>query len=181
MIVSNICTKCKTTMQTRRDPDWPFHPHRYYRCTCGFTVETGEFIDMRHIKLEDWITSSGKYPERAQSAELTQEVKDNAERLLDKVNQFLLKINFTKDIKISSGFRPTDVNKAVGGAKKSGHTLGLAIDIVDVNGELDAACILHAPSLREFSLFLEDPASTKGWTHLDIIIRSDRPNRVFKP
>lgn len=140
------------------------------------------------ITLEDWITASGKYKERLKSPELTEEVKNNATRLLKKVNDVLKELNIT-EIKVSSGFRPTNINANIkGAAPKSGHTRGLAIDFVDTNEKLDE--LLNSDKsqdlLEKHGIWQEHPSKTKGWSHWDIIERpiKNRPGckkRQFNP
>lgn len=132
---------------------------------------------------EDWITSSGKYPERAKSMELTDEVKNNAKVLLDLVNQFLIELGVNPDtLKISSGFRPSKINSSIPNAsKKSLHMTGLAIDIEDTNNELDKLIQSRPELLDKYGLWLEHPNSTPGWTHLDKGTRSARQIRIFYP
>ena len=91
------------------------------------------------LVLDDWITSSGKYPDRAKSEELTDAIKDNAQLLLDSVNDLLvaLGIDLSK-VRVSSGFRPSSVNSKIPNtAKKSLHMTGLAIDLEDLDGDID--------------------------------------------
>lgn len=134
------------------------------------------------ITKKDYITSSGKYPERESSKELTQEVHNNITRLLEAVNSFLKELN-VDSVKVSSGFRPSDVNaKIANAAKRSLHTQGLAIDLQDSDGKLDELFIKHPDLMKKYGIFLEHPDDTKSWSHIDISpTRKDRPSRVFKP
>lgn len=160
------------------------HPtaYKFLKCIgCGLTRLKTELIT-----LENYITASGKYKDRKDSPELTEEVKTNAKTLLEKVNMLLDELGI-KDATVSSGFRPSSVNSAIANAaKKSSHMTGKAIDLVDDKNQTLAKLIAkHPESLRKLGLFLEDPDSTKGansnWCHLDIATRSDRPSRIFKP
>lgn len=132
------------------------------------------------LTLEDWITSSGKFPERATSPELTGDVEIAATILLEKVNTLLFNAGIAEAI-ISSGFRPSAVNAKIGGAKKSAHMSGLAIDLEDAKGVIKDLVKKYPKTLRRLGLFMEDPASTPTWCHLDYVDRVDRPNRIFKP
>lgn len=135
------------------------------------------------LTLEDWITSSGKYPERSKSVELTDSVLDNAQLLLDSVNDLLvaLDIDLTK-VSISSGFRPSSVNsKIANAAKKSLHMTGLALDLADADGKLDELIEKNSHLLDTYSLWLESPKATKGWSHLDKGTRSKRKVKIFFP
>ena len=133
------------------------------------------------LTLDDWITSSGKYPERAKSEELTYDVKSAAMLLVDKINELDRRIDLGKPV-VSSGFRPTKVNAGIpNAAKSSGHTRGLAVDFADKDGILKAKVAKYPEILRELGLFMEHPDATLTWMHLDYIKRSDRPDRLFRP
>lgn len=144
---------------------------------------------MNEITLDDYITASNKYPERAKSPELTQPVKDNAIILLEKVNALLADLGISGPFKVSSGFRPSSVNSATpNAAKRSMHQTGMAIDILDDKKQKIAKLILSRPDLlKKYGLWLESPEHTIGkwtnWCHLDMdsTIRKDRPVRVFIP
>lgn len=151
---------------------------KYYYCHCGVRVYMKQIIT-----LEDLLTSSGKYPERLQSKELTDTIKSNGIKLLNKVNPFLEELGISI-AKVSSGFRPSDVNKKIpNAAKASLHQSGFAIDIVDDSKQSLCKLIESKPELlKKYSLWMEHPDATKGWTHLDCSeSRADRPIRIFKP
>jgi Peptidase M15 len=138
------------------------------------------------ITLEQYLTSGGRYKDRANSPECTQEVKDNAIKLISKVNLLLKDLNITI-VDISSGFRTSGANAATSNAaKKSLHMSGLAVDILDNANQDLAKLIVSKPELLEkYDLWIEDPQATKGkntnWCHLDIGNRSTRPIRMFRP
>ena len=133
------------------------------------------------IDLEDYLSSSGKYPERLNSDELTKAVKDNAVVLLNKVNQLLQELKIF-DVKVSSGFRPSAVNaKVKGAAKKSLHMSGRAVDIYDPKHEIIQKIMARPDLLKKYDLWLEDPAATPSWAHLDNGTRTERALRIFKP
>lgn len=138
------------------------------------------------LTLNDVVTASGRYPDRAKSSELTDEVKSNINDLITRVNALLSDLGI-KQVSVSSGFRPSAVNAATkGAAKKSGHMVGKCVDLVDDKEQSLGKLITSKPELlRKYGLFLEDLAATKGqnsnWAHLDTIERKDRPSRTFKP
>jgi len=114
--------------------------------------------------------------------EWTQDVQNNAIRLLKIVNAFLNELGIKEAI-VSSGFRPAAINgKITNAAKKSYHMIGLAVDIKDNDNQDLANLIASNPDLlRKYNLWLESPAATKGWAHIDLGSRMDRPSRVFNP
>lgn len=141
------------------------------------------------MDIKTYLTASGKYPEREKSKELTQIHLDNAKTLLERVDALFkdLGLDLNK-YKVSSGFRPSDVNKALANAaKKSLHQLCKAIDIEDDKSQTLAKLIQSKPELlKKHGLWLESPSHTIGkntnWVHLDISTdRTDRPSRTFIP
>ena len=131
------------------------------------------------INLNDFITASGRYPERLKSFELTAEVIKNAKELLKRVNALFANVPSPIPLVVTSGFRPSDVNKVLpNAAKRSAHMTGQAIDLADPDGVLDK--MLTATILKAYDLHREDSSATVGWCHLQI-----RPTvsgkRIFKP
>lgn len=139
---------------------------------------------MAEISLKDYLTASGKYPERETHAELTAEKIENAYRLLTAVNSFLAELCIN-NVTVSSGFRPSAANSAAGGAKLSYHCKALAIDLLDDKNQTLAKKITPE-LLRKHELFMEDERYTIGkitnWVHLQLTPEmKDRPSRKFIP
>lgn len=129
------------------------------------------------ITLDDLLTSSGKYPDRAKSPEVTDEVRKNGEELLRRVNALLKELGIT-NATVSSGFRTSDANKAIpNAAKRSSHMSGEAIDLA---GKDILAAKITKELLIKHDLYREDTDDTPTWRHLQT-----RPtksgNRIFKP
>lgn len=116
------------------------------------------------------------YPE-----EYTQDVSNNIDKLLIALNKF--RDAYGKAMVVTSGWRPQAINKSVGGAKKSNHTVGLACDFRDHDGTIDAFAkeMDKQGKLKEWGLWLESPERTPGWCHLDIKHRGDRKSNIFNP
>lgn len=130
------------------------------------------------INIQDYITASGQYKNRLTDPELTEDVKINATKLLERVNGLLRELGIST-VQVSSGFRPSNVNATIpGAAKASNHTKGSAIDLVDI-GQVLSAKITKA-LLVKYDLYMENPASTKTWVHLQTV-RVKSGNRVFNP
>jgi len=144
-----------------------------------------------HMTLEDWVTSSGRYPERAKSSELTDEVIAAATDLVVRVNALLNDLGWEEPVSISSGFRPSAVNANVSGAsKKSAHMTGKALDIFQEKpgnrlGELIRSEHKKSQILKKHGLMMEALEATVGknsnWVHLDTVPRSERASYEFKP
>jgi hypothetical protein len=97
---------------------------------------------------------------------------------LSKLNRF--QSIFGKPLKVSSGYRPAEINIKNGGAKKSNHILCLACDFVDPLSELDLFCIQNQDVLEKCDLYLEHPKWTKGWCHLQAMSPVSG-KRIFVP
>ena len=72
----------------------------------------------------------------------------------------------TPAIRISSGFRSPELNKAVGGVKNSAHVEGYAADLQPVNGNQD-----------EFEKFFATEFSQMGYAYDQIIIERSKSSR----
>lgn len=121
-----------------------------------------------------WAGRDAKFPE-----DMTPEIEGNALELVTRVN-FLLE-RFDAHRRIISGWRPPSVNaKMTNASRHSKHMTGQAIDLDDPDGELDQWCMDNLPELERFQLWLEHPATTKNWCHLQSVPpKSNR--RVFYP
>lgn len=119
--------------------------------------------------------------DKAYPKDYTEEISKNIDKLLIALNKF--REAYGKAMIVTSGFRPPSLNKAIGGAKKSAHSTGMACDFRDHDGALAKFALEmdKQGKLKEWGLWLEDPAATKGWLHLDIRDRGDRKSNVFKP
>lgn len=122
------------------------------------------------------------------AAELTAEIRQNAEETLQRANLLLDLFRLANPSNecargCNSGWRPPAVNAATArAAKKSNHMLGLAIDIGDEDGELDAWLMTPAgqQALERIGLWMEHPSATPRWAHVQTVPpRSGR--RVFAP
>ena len=106
-------------------------------------------------------------------------MEKNLEKLLRGVNKF--RAVYGKSMKVTSGYRPAAINATVkGAAKKSNHMVCLAVDFADSDGKLAEYCLNNLKLLEEFGIWIEDPAFTKGWVHMQVVPPRSG-NRVFKP
>lgn len=84
---------------------------------------------------------------------------------------------------LTSGWRPASVNACTPGASKtSRHMTGEAADIHDPDGTLDAWLMTPEGqfTLAELGLWMEAPASTPTWTHVQTMPPGSG-RRVFTP
>lgn len=149
---------------------------------------------VEYITLDDWITSSGSYPERAKSLELTDTVKNNAIELIKRVNALLNELQWQDKVRLSSGFRPSEINANVpNSAKKSAHMTGMALDIYQPLNDNKLGKLIRKIQnnqgklgiLGKQELMMEKLESTIGknssWVHLDTVKRNERPSMEFIP
>ena len=118
------------------------------------------------------------------SHEWTPLIRENAYELLKRVNLLLQDLNVVS-ARVVSGWRPSEVNQRVGGAARSLHITGQAVDLRDNSRqEFGDLIIRNNHLLHKYQLWLESPEATRGntnWIHLDMGIRDDRDLRVFNP
>lgn len=118
------------------------------------------------ITLEDYLTTSGRHPERLRW--VSPAVEQNAKELVRRVNALLTL--FGQSRKISGGFRDMLSNKSTPGASPfSRHQTGEAGDLEDTDGTFDAWCLVHTEELEKLGLWAEPLHMTIGWTHLQTV------------
>lgn len=147
-----------------------------------------------YITEDDIITSSGRYPERAKSPELTEEVRRNIKDIAARVNALLNELGWEEKVSISSGFRTSASNSTTkGAAKKSSHMLGKAVDIVQPKNDNKLGKLIRQTQgdegrggiLARHGLMMEAIEITVGqqtsWVHVDTVPRAYRATYEFKP
>lgn len=126
---------------------------------------------------------------KTHSEEITSQLTANATRTVNLVNQLFQALEMG-DVKVernargsflNSGWRPATYNAGVAGAAtRSLHITGEAADIFDPDGAIDDYLMGRLMVLGGLGLYMEHPASTKGWCHVQT--RPPRSgNRVFYP
>lgn len=112
-----------------------------------------------------------------------EDIRENALLLLSKVNALLSEVPEPEAQfpELTSGWRPAYYNRSVpGAAKNSRHITGQAVDVRDDEGAIDTYLFDHPELLVRHDLYMEAPAATKGWSHLQCVPpRSGR--RIFYP
>ena len=113
--------------------------------------------------------------------DMTPAIEANVARLLGLVNVLLTR--YGAHPKVSSGWRPPQLNASTpNAAPNSKHMTGQAIDLADPDGDLDEWLMSDAglDVMNAVGLWMEHPAATKGWSHLQSVPpRSGR--RCFFP
>lgn len=119
--------------------------------------------------------------------ELTDQIRANAATLIERVNLFLVCYRAsTGDLTprpVNSGWRPAAINAKVrGAAPKSKHMTGEAVDLADSDESLDtwAESPEGQKALESCKLWLESPAYTNRWIHLQSVPPKSG-HRIFIP
>lgn len=116
--------------------------------------------------------------------EWTFEVQQNAAELINRVNM-LFKDMQIASARVTSGWRPREINQRIGGAPRSYHITGQAVDLRDNEAQdLSKAIIANKHLLHRYQLWMENPSFTRGntnWVHLDMGTRPEMDLRVFNP
>jgi hypothetical protein len=120
---------------------------------------------------------------RAELANLSKDVQDNLNTLLERINK--VRVAYGQPMTVTSGYRrPQDTPP--NGAAKSKHLIGAAIDIKDDDaGTLWFWCMNHLDLLKTIGLWLENGCYTHNdkwghWTHFQIVPPSSG-HRIFIP
>ena len=116
---------------------------------------------------------------------LTDEIKSNILKTAKKLDTIRLFIN--KPIFVKSWLRPSEYNVFIGGAKKSAHMDGLAVDWwTDESGDgkldgedCDLLKEILMPKLGEWEVRMEDNGKGARWIHIDL--KPVKNSRFFKP
>lgn len=118
------------------------------------------------INVKEVITSNGKYLDELDYLRdhITSEMTDNLDNLMNILN--ILREEYNKPMIISCGFRNSEHNAKVGGAKNSLHCFCGACDISDPSGDLDTWLVNHKEFLEKNKIFCEHPFYTKNWSHI---------------
>jgi zinc D-Ala-D-Ala carboxypeptidase len=87
-----------------------------------------------------------------------------------------------KPLSVASGARCPAHNRVIGGAPRSAHMEGIAVDFAMPKGPTREAFLAYIlPRLVLYGLRMEDPDSTPSWIHLDLRPVGENQPRIFKP
>jgi hypothetical protein len=117
--------------------------------------------------------------EHSHANELSETLRSNAEQTLARVNALVARAGVA--CAVSSGWRPRAVNATIPNASpRSRHISCEAVDLADPDDSLDAWCMANLSVLEVLGLWLEHPAATPGWCHLQTVPPASG-RRVFEP
>lgn len=104
------------------------------------------------------------------ASELTDDIRANAERTVEKANELLTRAGRSDIDHANSGWRPQAVNDSTANAAAgSKHLSAEAIDLPDPDRTLATWCADNLDVLREIGLWMEDPRWTPDWVHVQIV------------
>ncbi len=95
-------------------------------------------------------------------------IKKNLTRLIEFLNP--LREAWGSPIRISSGYRCQELNKAIGGVATSAHLTGNAVDMVPVNGKQDEFEKFMVSYLQDktWDQCLKEQSKTARWVHFGL-------------
>lgn len=123
-------------------------------------IELYEYFNNKQVSYSDYFTK---------------EIEGNAIDLLYRVNALLACLDLLP-VRVTSGWRPEPYNKRIGGASKSYHIKGKAIDISDPKGLAYEIIAQNYELLDDFGLWMYQG---NKFIHLDTGIREAREKRIF--
>lgn len=121
----------------------------------------------KHFSLEELCKTSQKF-DNTPSRDVVINLCYGVNNILEPLRNFL-----GKPVKVNSGFRSKEVNKAVGGVANSQHLYGLAADISLSQGDIDKAFIY----LRTNN-FCDQVLAGKSFIHISWVIEKI-PRKYF--
>lgn len=111
--------------------------------------------------------------------DFTKELSDNTDRLIKYINLFL--VDYKGTLKVTSGFRPAQLNNSIrGAANKSNHLMCLAVDFEDMDLKLWKYVMENLALAKQLGIWFEDKAYTSSWVHMQIV-PPNSGNRIFIP
>lgn len=124
---------------------------------------------MKYFSIEELCKSSDAYKyniANKPTGAIADRMVELVEKALDDIRQ-----SWGSGIKVNSGFRCPELNKAIGGSSTSAHTTGYAADLVPANGDMAGfqRHILKWAETHQFDqIILEYPGTNyiSRWIHI---------------
>lgn len=126
---------------------------------------------MGRFTYEEYVTASAP-------RKIPGEYVESARELCKRVNE--LRQHYDAPMIATSGYRGPEHNREIGGSPTSRHLKGVAVDILDRDGDFAAFVMTNHRLLEQIGLWVEDPHYTEGWVHLQSVPPRSG-NRVFTP
>lgn len=93
---------------------------------------------MKYFKLKEFVesnTAKSLHIDNTPSKEVIEHINELVDNLLDPLREAWAKETDAPEIRVTSGYRCPELNKAVGGVTTSLHQSGYAADLVPMNGK----------------------------------------------
>lgn len=116
---------------------------------------------------------------RARLTDLPDELQVNVNTIVPRANELLEAFGSYR--KVNSGYRRPEDNAKVPSPKpKSKHLTCQAVDLEDRDGKFKAFCVANVKLLESIGLWMEAPASTPTWVHVQCVPPGSK-RRIFQP
>jgi len=133
-----------------------------------------EYIS-KNLTLQEVITSQTAIRLNIKNVPTSKEI-ENLKYIAEKIFQ-PIRAHFDVPIRISSGYRSKELNKAVGGSKNSQHITGQALDIQGTNGVKNSQIFEYIKKYLIFDQLIWEFGDDKepAWVHVSL--SKNEPNR----
>ncbi len=133
-----------------------------------------EYIS-KNLTLQEVMTSQTAIRLNIKNVPTSKEI-ENLKYIAEKIFQ-PIRAHFDVPIRISSGYRSKELNKAVGGSKNSQHITGQALDIQGTNGVKNSQIFEYIKKYLIFDQLIWEFGDDKepAWVHVSL--RKNEPNR----
>ena len=129
------------------------------------------------LTLDKYLTSNGRHPECLKM--WTGEYEKNALKTIATVSEFASLAKYTIP-DITSGWRPSWLNKQVGGSSTSKHLFAQAIDVADPDHVFGKWLVNNVALLRSRGCAVESMLNTPTWAHFQIVLPASN-HVIFSP
>ena len=84
-------------------------------------------------------------------------------------------------IRVSSGYRCEKLNRFVGGSKTSSHLIGYGVDLIPVNGKMDAfkKFIIDYMKNKMFDQCIIEKSGKTEWVHIGLYNLKDQQRKMI--
>ena len=133
----------------------------------------------KNLTLDEAITSQTAIRRKIKNIPSQKEIENLvhiAENIFQKVRD-----HFGVPIRLSSGYRCAELNKAVGGSKHSQHMTGEALDIQGTNGLTNAEIFNYIKDNLVFDQLIWEYGDKKNpaWVHVSLRKYEDNRQQIF--
>lgn len=111
----------------------------------------------------------------------SKEIEEHLKELISFLNP--IREKWGSGIRVNSGYRCPELNKAVGGVDTSAHMLGYAADLYPVNDKFDdfKAFIVNYLKDKEFDQCILEASGNSEWIHLGLYNNKHQQRKqIFK-